>query len=141
RLLTRHTRNSFFFFFNATAPTELYPLSLHDALPISDRGTGRTRRRPARAPGCRATCAEARARGSSDGTARKSRRRCRAARAREAARHPRLRSRRTRAPACRLLRGRRRHGATRGSPILPRIPAGASPFGPLVRNKDVSHLG
>src|SRR5439155_1999664 len=83
RLLTRHTRNSFFFFFNATAPTELYPLSLHDALPISDRGTGRTRRRPARAPGCRATCAEARARGSSDGTARKSRRRCRAARARE----------------------------------------------------------
>src|SRR5256886_16373267 len=26
---------SFFFFFNDTAPTEIYPLSLHDALPIS----------------------------------------------------------------------------------------------------------
>src|SRR2546430_8577500 len=25
----------FFFFFNDTAPTEIYPLSLHDALPIS----------------------------------------------------------------------------------------------------------
>src|SRR2546421_13119869 len=25
---------SFFFFFNDTAPTEIYPLSLHDALPI-----------------------------------------------------------------------------------------------------------
>src|SRR2546429_8785461 len=28
---------SFFFFFNDTAPTEIYPLSLHDALPISIR--------------------------------------------------------------------------------------------------------
>src|SRR2546430_15718469 len=27
--------HSFFFFFNDTAPTEFYPLSLHDALPIS----------------------------------------------------------------------------------------------------------
>src|SRR5438477_13124083 len=27
---------SFFFFFNDTAPTEIYTLSLHDALPISD---------------------------------------------------------------------------------------------------------
>src|SRR4051795_8888737 len=26
----------FFFFFNDTAPTEIYPLSLHDALPISE---------------------------------------------------------------------------------------------------------
>src|SRR5258708_34202983 len=26
-----------FFFFNDTATTEIYPLSLHDALPISDR--------------------------------------------------------------------------------------------------------
>src|SRR3712207_8035897 len=26
-----------FFFFNETATTEIYPLSLHDALPISDR--------------------------------------------------------------------------------------------------------
>src|SRR2546430_11916009 len=29
-----------FFFFNATATTEIYPLSLHDALPISYRSTG-----------------------------------------------------------------------------------------------------
>src|SRR5438046_4975092 len=29
---------SFFFFFNATAPTEIYTLSLHDALPISNPG-------------------------------------------------------------------------------------------------------
>src|SRR5256885_13236876 len=28
---------SFFFFFNDTATTEIYTLSLHDALPISDR--------------------------------------------------------------------------------------------------------
>src|SRR5207248_11358872 len=28
----------FFFFFNATAPPEIYTLSLHDALPISDDG-------------------------------------------------------------------------------------------------------
>src|SRR5438874_12010525 len=31
---------SFLFFFNATATTEIYTLSLHDALPISDRGCG-----------------------------------------------------------------------------------------------------
>src|SRR2546429_7289921 len=29
---------SYFFFFNDTATTEIYTLSLHDALPISDRG-------------------------------------------------------------------------------------------------------
>src|SRR2546425_6180352 len=29
---------SFFFFFNDTATTEIYTLSLHDALPISDVG-------------------------------------------------------------------------------------------------------
>src|SRR2546426_10568593 len=28
-------KNYHFFFFNDTAPTEIYPLSLHDALPIS----------------------------------------------------------------------------------------------------------
>src|SRR6478736_10438344 len=32
---------TFFFFFNDTATTEIYTLSLHDALPISD-GTDRT---------------------------------------------------------------------------------------------------
>src|ERR1041385_9407900 len=30
----------FFFFFNDPAPTEIYTLSLHDALPISCRGRG-----------------------------------------------------------------------------------------------------
>src|SRR6266536_6068179 len=29
-----------FFFFNDTAPTEIYPLSLHDALPIRGRSYG-----------------------------------------------------------------------------------------------------
>src|SRR6202042_3982041 len=31
---------AFFFFFNDTATTEIYTLSLHDALPISSRRTG-----------------------------------------------------------------------------------------------------
>src|SRR2546425_6740904 len=31
--------NLFFFFFNDTATTEIYTLSLHDALPISNSGT------------------------------------------------------------------------------------------------------
>src|SRR2546430_6644568 len=34
-LVIHSTRNSFFFFFNDTATTEIYTLSLHDALPIS----------------------------------------------------------------------------------------------------------
>src|SRR6266498_5514281 len=33
-----------FFFFNDTATTEIYTLSLHDALPISSPATSRTRR-------------------------------------------------------------------------------------------------
>src|SRR2546426_5616536 len=33
--------NSLFFFFNDTATTEIYTLSLHDALPILSRGGGR----------------------------------------------------------------------------------------------------
>src|SRR5256885_7260467 len=33
-------RYLFFFFFNDTAPTEFYPLSLHDALPILDLSLG-----------------------------------------------------------------------------------------------------
>src|SRR2546430_16935983 len=32
------TMNKLFFFFNDTATTEIYPLSLHDALPISGSG-------------------------------------------------------------------------------------------------------
>src|SRR5437899_8727024 len=47
-----------FFFFNATATTEIYTLSLHDALPISCRGgscRGSRTGRDARArPRCRA---------------------------------------------------------------------------------------
>src|ERR1035437_7453652 len=40
-----------FFFFNDTAPTEIYPLSLHDALPISsDRAAHPVCRRFRRAP-------------------------------------------------------------------------------------------
>src|SRR5258708_36272257 len=35
---------SFFFFFNDTATTEIYTLSLHDALPISASSAGRGRR-------------------------------------------------------------------------------------------------
>src|SRR5436305_14215882 len=34
----------FYFFFNDTATTEIYTLSLHDALPICDRSGARTRR-------------------------------------------------------------------------------------------------
>src|SRR3712207_7566167 len=36
----------FFFFFNDTATTEIYTLSLHDALPISPRSRGRPDRAP-----------------------------------------------------------------------------------------------
>src|SRR2546429_4116860 len=35
-----HIQNLFFFFFNDTATTEIYTLSLHDALPISSRSCG-----------------------------------------------------------------------------------------------------
>src|SRR5206468_5545316 len=37
-----------FFFFNATAPTEIYTLSLHDALPISRLRSALENARPAR---------------------------------------------------------------------------------------------
>src|SRR2546422_5252603 len=50
----------FFFFFNDTATTEIYTLSLHDALPISPR---RRRRRRARAAPARARRGRARDRG------------------------------------------------------------------------------
>src|SRR5438094_1579942 len=36
-----HILHFFFFFFNDTAPTEIYTLSLHDALPICPMGMGR----------------------------------------------------------------------------------------------------
>src|SRR5947207_11866668 len=41
----------FFFFFNDTAPTEIYTLSLHDALPISRGGGHRRGGRPRCDPG------------------------------------------------------------------------------------------
>src|SRR5438093_13159822 len=37
-LRSRHLILVFFFFFNDTAPTEIYTLSLHDALPICFHG-------------------------------------------------------------------------------------------------------
>src|SRR3712207_7119958 len=40
------------FFFNDTATTEIYTLSLHDALPICTSGPRRRRRRAARPRGC-----------------------------------------------------------------------------------------
>src|SRR3712207_8361638 len=40
---------SVFFFFNDTATTEIYTLSLHDALPISSRRAGRSAARAGRA--------------------------------------------------------------------------------------------
>src|SRR5260221_4977694 len=42
--------SSFFFFFNDTATTEIYTLSLHDALPISRRPGDSTGRCPRGAP-------------------------------------------------------------------------------------------
>src|SRR5206468_12565460 len=42
-----------FFFFNRTAPTEIYTLSLHDALPISVGGGREADHRPRRQPGAR----------------------------------------------------------------------------------------
>src|SRR3972149_11905028 len=41
------------FFFNDTATTEIYTLSLHDALPISNRGGRRSRLNPEQYPGPR----------------------------------------------------------------------------------------
>src|SRR2546430_16953280 len=40
----------FFFFFNDTATTEIYTLSLHDALPISSGGRSRRAGRPSTPP-------------------------------------------------------------------------------------------
>src|SRR4030043_2101184 len=48
------------FFFNDTAPTEIYPLSLHDALPISRRSA--PRRTPADGGRCRSRTGTSRAR-------------------------------------------------------------------------------
>src|SRR2546425_2266852 len=42
--MTAVSITSSFFFFNDTATTEIYTLSLHDALPICSRGAGAPRR-------------------------------------------------------------------------------------------------
>src|SRR5256885_13205732 len=56
--LIPHVHVLYFFFFNDTATTEIYTLSLHDALPISlnpELGlSGRCKRKRGRAPTCRA---------------------------------------------------------------------------------------
>src|SRR5258708_34487181 len=43
-MLLSHLRFLFFFFFNDTATTEIYPLPLHDALPILARLPAEVRR-------------------------------------------------------------------------------------------------
>src|SRR5438034_6995867 len=50
-------RSFAFFFFNATATTEIYTLSLHDALPISPSAVSRSRA-PLRAGGKRARASQ-----------------------------------------------------------------------------------
>src|SRR5260370_30934056 len=65
-LINRPVNRLFFFFFNDTATTEIYTLSLHDALPISR--SGRARGRPRRRGGGDTRNRE-RADGSEDGDA------------------------------------------------------------------------
>src|SRR2546428_1964485 len=50
------SRILFFFFFNDTATTEIYTLSLHDALPISTRLPASNRICPSPAERCRVPC-------------------------------------------------------------------------------------
>src|SRR6266508_5883541 len=65
----------FFFFFNDTATTEIYTLSLHDALPISARAPGsasRCRSSAGAVPRCRRTRrSRSRRRGPREGVRRK----------------------------------------------------------------------
>src|SRR5215467_15147401 len=55
------SERSYFFFFNDTATTEIYTLSLHDALPIPDQRGRSTRGRSPAAPIARAPRAPGRA--------------------------------------------------------------------------------
>src|SRR3989441_7670384 len=48
--MTLHPSYTFFFFFNDTATTEIYTLSLHDALPISPASGGSANARASRPP-------------------------------------------------------------------------------------------
>src|SRR5438270_9704461 len=50
---------SSFFFFNDTAPTEIYTLSLHDALPTSQSTSGPPRTRGTGARNCTRNCGAA----------------------------------------------------------------------------------
>src|SRR2546430_9263439 len=52
--------NIFFFFFNDTATTEIYTLSLHDALPISSAPSRSVKRRRRKSTSKRATSPSAR---------------------------------------------------------------------------------
>src|SRR5215510_16389234 len=52
----RRATGFFFFFFNDTATTEIYTLSLHDALPILVLAPGRRQCREPRYPGVSRTC-------------------------------------------------------------------------------------
>src|SRR2546430_3394771 len=52
-MIPRYTQDSRFFFFNDTATTEIYTLSLHDALPIFRRGARGLRPRDHRYHGAR----------------------------------------------------------------------------------------
>src|SRR5438477_4940317 len=47
---------AYFFFFNDTATTEIYTLSLHDALPIWGSGSSRSRRTRSRAARAAGSC-------------------------------------------------------------------------------------
>src|SRR3712207_9333064 len=53
-----HWISCIFFFFNDTATTEIYTLSLHDALPICDRSRRTRRRDPHRAVGAAGRASE-----------------------------------------------------------------------------------
>src|SRR6266852_7741036 len=50
--MQHHLRHLLFFFFNDTATTEIYTLSLHDALPISTTRSGACRHSRRRARTC-----------------------------------------------------------------------------------------
>src|SRR2546422_2097812 len=57
---------TFFFFFNDTATTEIYTLSLHDALPISSHGSATSRGSPLPFATCHSTTSSAKTYGSTD---------------------------------------------------------------------------
>src|SRR5438034_7445199 len=72
-----------FFFFNDTATTEIYTLSLHDALPISPPARSTPPARSPRRPGARAASPDGDRRSTTAGTRARSRPRARSARSEE----------------------------------------------------------